>query len=92
MNTEINKWIFGIGNRESVEIEIQQRVGLNPFCICHSIISFYNREKLIFMQTQSRLWVTCVTERYKGWDEIWITKDRIVVHNQQRRIDSLFYS
>ena len=30
--------------------------------------------------------------RCKGWDEIWITKDRIVVHNQQRPIDSLFYS
>ena len=45
MNTEIDKWIFGIGNRESMKIEIQQRVGLNPFCICHPIISFYNREE-----------------------------------------------
>ena len=45
-----------------MKIEIQQRVGLNPFCICHPIISFHNKEKLIFMQIQSRLRVTCVIE------------------------------
>ena len=99
---EINflfKMDIWIKNRESMKIEIQQRVGLNPFCICHPIISFHNREEH---------WYSCKhnqhcddmcnrtlseeEERYKGWDEIWITKDRIMVHNQQIRIDSLFYS
>ena len=34
-----------------MKIEIQQRVGLNPFCICHSIISFYDRKTDIHANT-----------------------------------------
>ena len=98
---EINflfKMDIWIKNRESMKIEIQQRVGLNPFCICHSIISFHNRKTDIHANTIKIVSDMCsrtLSEeegRCKGWNEIWITKDRIVVHNQQRWIDSLFYS
>ena len=94
-NRQMDIWI---NNRESMKIEIQQRVGLNPFCICHPIISFHNRKTDIHANTIKIVSDMCsraLSEeegRCKGWDEIWITKDRIVVHNQQRPIDSLFYS